>query len=221
MTPAILHAALSNVSGISMVTFTGGEPSLAPEVIEEFINICIWRKLSFSGFYIVTNGKAHNGLGRFMKAVDRLYNLADEQSACCLAVSQDQYHKRLREVQWHRYEMKDDEGNSWGEYPSYFNRIERDHDIFEPLDEGRAHKNGMGWKQPDPQKPWVVEDRDGELHVRDDNGYVYIAANGNVASNCNLSFKKIDRESKGNVLQKPLSEIIESFSIKEEVANVG
>jgi hypothetical protein len=216
MTPRILHNVLQNVSGIGTVTFTGGEPSLAPEVIEEFNNLCIWRKISVGSFYIVHNGKAHNGISRFMKAVERLYYLADEQGSCALAVSQDQYHKALRDVAWHRYYIRDEyTGESYEEFPPYFSRDSRDHSIDNILNEGRAKENQMGWEEPRTQTPWTVEEYQGEMYVQDHSGQVYIAANGNVASDCNMSFSRVDRESKGNVLTKSLTEIIDGYCIRE------
>ena len=217
MSNEVLNAALDNCSGISTVTFGGGEPSLAPEVFENFISLCIWIHISFGSFYIVTNGKAHNGLSKFMKLVDRLYDFADDKEACQLVVSQDQYHKALREVNWSRYEVKD-EKYGWEELPPYFNKKGRESDIINPLNEGRAIETGVGWKEPEQQQPFDVEEyRDGELCVRSDNAnYVYIAANGNVVSGCNMSFRRIDKESKGNVLQTSLQSIIESYCVRED-----
>jgi hypothetical protein len=93
----------------------------------------------------------------------------------------------------------------------------RDHPIEFAFDEGRAHENQLGYKPPHDQDPWdVYTDDQGTTHVRDDHGMVYIAANGNVVSNCDMSFHRIDKESKGNVLITPLPQIIESFCIPEE-----
>jgi len=86
MSREILHATMSHVDFLSSVLFTGGEPSLATEVMEDFIDLCLWRKISFGSFYVITNGKTHNGLSRFMKACDRLYSMADEQDVCGVAV---------------------------------------------------------------------------------------------------------------------------------------
>ena len=222
MTHEILIAAMRDVEYVGHVLFTGGEPSLAPEVLEWFAEEVTWRKISFGGFYVITNGKSHNGLKRFMKACDRLYYLADEQSACGVTVSQDQYHKELRVVDWQRYEMRDEYGRHYGEYPPYFAEKGRDHTIDHPFDEGRAFKNGIGYDSPHAPMPWDIDyNDDGSLHVKDDNGMVYIAANGNVVSGCNMSFRRLDKEAKGNVLTTPLPQIIESFCTPEErlVAN--
>lgn len=136
--------------------------------------------------------------------------------------SQDQYHKALRDVAWHRYEMKDETGKSYGEFPPYFDMKDRDHPIDFAFDEGRAHENQLGYKPAHGQDPWdVYTQDDGTMGVKDDHGGVYIAANGNVVSNCDMSFHRIDKESKGNVLITPLPQIIESFCVPEErlVAN--
>jgi hypothetical protein len=220
MSREVLHATMSHVDHIGSLLFTGGEPSLASEVIEDFIDICIWRKVSFGSFYVITNGKAHNGLSRFMEACNRLYAFADEQPACGVIVSQDQYHKALRDIQWHRYELKDEEtGKSYGEFPPFFDAKSRDHSIDFAFDMGRAHENQLGYKPPHEQMPWTLcEEANGSLHVFDNNGDgpVYISANGNVVSSCDQSFRVIDKESKGNVLITPLPEILKSFCTPEE-----
>lgn len=221
MSPAILNSAMRDISNISMVTFTGGEPSLATEVIEQFIDNCIWRKVSFDSFYIVTNGKTRNGFRRFLKAVDRLYQFANDQDMCGLTVSRDQFHKAEFQVDMSKFDTPiiNDNGMDtgkkyYGEHPPYFNPNIRSGEILEPIAEGRAIETGVGWRDPDMQKPWELSTySDGDTYVRDE---VYVAANGNVVSSCNMSFDRIDEESKGNVLQTPLSEIIESYSVKEE-----
>jgi len=217
MSTQVLNNTLMHISHIGMVTFTGGEPSLATEVIEQFVQTCWWRHISVGSFFMYTNGKAHNGLGRFIRACDKLYGLCDEQGACAVSISQDQYHRELRDIQWHRYEIRDEEtGYSYGEYPPYFHHTPKENYIDQPFNEGRAQTNGLGWKPPRQQKPFEVEDHNGELYIKNDDGQVFIAANGNVVSTCNLSFHRVDKESKGNVLTTPLSQIIESYCVREE-----
>ena len=56
-----------------------------------------------------------------------------------------------------------------------------------------------------------VED---EIAVKND---MYIAANGNVVTCCDFSYKRIDREAIGNVLNEPLSQIVSRY-LKAEAA---
>jgi len=75
---------------------------------------------------------------------------------------------------------------------------------------GCAHENQLYCDPAKVQKPWSIDDDYIE-------GTVYVSANGNVTSCCDMAFKRIDRESKGNVLETSLSDIIKSFSnVNEE-----
>lgn len=193
---------------ICTVTFTGGEPSLACDVIEEFINLVKWRGTTFSHFYVVTNAKTRNGFKRFLGLLDDLYGRADEQAACSLVVSQDQYHQNEHKINLWKLRGKYDE------YPPYFYADQRKDRLYNLVNEGRAHENQLSGCDPEQQRPWQCRESDGELQVMEEN--LYIAANGNVVSNCDMSFKRIDQESKGNVLQTPLEDIVRSYCVMEQ-----
>lgn len=83
--------------------------------------------------------------------------------------------------------------------------------IIHVIDDGRATANNIGTKPAEMQKPWEFEDDVVREHP------VYISANGNVTSCCDMSFRRIDKECKGNVLHTPLPEIIKSSCINSEV----
>lgn len=205
-----LHNTLHNISYISSVTFTGGEPSLVPEFFEMFNQYIIGRRIRIGWFYCVTNGMPHNRFRKFLEHLQWLHGWVDEPDQCCLEMSQDQFHPRdNRSLRL----FKDE----YDEYLPFFNPKGRTYPIPKPLNEGRARETGVGVQDPDEQRPWEVEEYDGELHVRE--GILYVAVNGNVVSNCNMSFKRVDAEHKGNVNEKPLQEIIESFCTQEEECN--
>jgi organic radical activating enzyme len=215
MTPQIIGLALADVEYISMISFTGGEPSLASEVIERFLQECLWKKITFGAFYIVTNGKTRNGWRKFMAAVDRLYSYADSPEACCLSVSRDQYHtEELYKIDLNKfYRAYDpDEGVYEAERP-YLALNSRTHPINNPLREGRAVNKYMT-DDPEQQSPWVIDEEDnGRITFPDSSSdLVYVAANGNVVSSCNMSFRRADQESKGNVLTQSLPDIIRGYS---------
>jgi len=211
MTPEIIHESMSEITSINSLTLTGGEPSLVPEVIEEVWLSLFWKKISVGFFYIVSNGLPHNKYGRFLAAVHRLYGWCDEQGACALTISKDQYHPRhkdqdrLFEKYWKRH-IGDGE-DYYGDDPAYFRPYDRKERIEQPLTEGNALKNNIGVRPAPVQNPWATDDSD----VLNE---IYISANGNVTSECNMSFHRIDKECVGNVLKTPLSSIIASFSAK-------
>lgn len=203
MSREVLHKVLSNLSYISSVTFTGGEPSLAPEVIEDFLQDVRMRGIEVGYFYVVSNGQPHNRYKRFLRALSDLYEWCAEKDACCLEVSQDQFHPGLDWRSKRQFE------NEWGEYLPFFYPKHRTGFIPEPINEGNAVKTGVGRQAPDPQKPWTVREDSIEEET------LYISANGNVTSCCDMAFKRIDTEHKGNILKTSLQEIIESFCLKD------
>lgn len=221
MSNAVIFKAMGWIDSISTLTITGGEPSLAPEVLEYLLETFRWKRTQVGAFYIVTNGMPHNRYRRFLDAVEHLYGWCDEQSACTLTVSRDQYHP-FNDNHWRnleKFEVHDENGKHWGEYPPYFYPDARNHRIERALGEGRAIKTQTGFEPQEQQKPWEL-DSVGDYVIDPE---VYISANGNVCSACNMSFDRIDAESRGNVLETSLQTIIESYSTKqpEEVQEVA
>lgn len=214
MSNEVLSRAMGFIDSVCTLTVTGGEPSLAPEVLESLINILYWRKVQVGAFYIVSNGMNHNKYRRFLTAVERLYGWCDEQDSCVLTVSRDQYHPFNDNPNKYlsKYEFRDEYGHHYGEYPPYFYPDSRNHRIERALGEGRAVKTQTGFEPQEQQTPWELNS-DGDYVI---DPLVYISANGNVTSALNMSFDRIDAEAKGNVLTKSLPDIIESYCTKQE-----
>lgn len=211
MSREVYYNTLRNVKHISGLTITGGEPSLAVDVLEELVSFMRWHKVSFDYFYVVTNGKTVRNWKKFLSVMDDLYEWADDKGSCSMTVSQDQYHREVHNLNLGKFR------DEYGEERPYMDLKARRDPIVSPLAEGRA-ANGLGWKEPEQQKPWQVTD-ESELEVYE--GDVYVSANGNVVSCCDMSFNRIDKESKGNVLVTPLSEIIRGYSIPMPLSAVG
>lgn len=213
MSNEILSRAMGFIDSICTLIVTGGEPSLAPEVLENLINILYWRKVQVGAFYIVSNGMNHNKYRRFLTAVERLYGWCDQQDSCVLTVSRDQYHP-FNDNPWKylsKFELRDEYGHHYGEYPPYFQPDERKHRMERVLGEGRAVETQTGFEPQEQQKPWEL-DAEGTYVIDPE---VYVSANGNVTSACNMSFDRIDAEAKGNVLETSLQTIIESYCTKQ------
>jgi hypothetical protein len=209
MSNDVLFKTMRSVESVCTLTVTGGEPSLAPEVLENLLQVLYWQKVSIGAFYIVSNGRNHNRYRRFLTAVERLYSWSDEKDACTLTVSRDQFHPNFDTYQQaHKFELREEEtGQPYGEFPPYFRLNERHNQIFRVLSEGRALETGWGNEAPEQQTPWELN-HTGDYVI---DPLVYVSANGNVVSCCNMSFDRIDRESKGNVLETSLPAILESY----------
>lgn len=91
-----LENLLADVTRISTVTFTGGEPFLYPRVIKSFVEICEKNEIGVGSFYIATNGiifsEKSKLSSRGLSAIIDLYNLCSENEYSMIKVSKDQYH---------------------------------------------------------------------------------------------------------------------------------
>ena len=87
-----MYNILRQVSYISSVTFTGGEPTLPSgmKVIERFMEICNELAVDVGSFYIVTNAKVWRD--KLPALINRLYNFCDDNEISHIDISGDRYH---------------------------------------------------------------------------------------------------------------------------------
>ena len=86
-----IDSLLNQVTYISDVTFTGGEPSLNVPIMEYFLNQCKEKEIGIGGFYIATNGL---NIGEdFVMFCLRMFSYCDEKEQCTVHVSNDYYHQ--------------------------------------------------------------------------------------------------------------------------------
>lgn len=90
MKPEYLDALFSKLSAVSTLCFTGGEPSLVPEVIGQALDAAEKYGVSIGNFYIATNAIAISD--EFMQVLVRLYCYCDENEISRVDWSNDEYH---------------------------------------------------------------------------------------------------------------------------------
>jgi hypothetical protein len=100
----------------------------------------------------------------------------------------------------------EDYGYKYWQDREYFHPQERKTNIIKVIDDGRAKESGYGNTKEKDQNLWEVCEHDGDFEVLDNE--VYVSANGNVTSCCDMSFKRIDEECIGNVNEDSLETII-------------
>lgn len=199
ITHEIIDRLLESVTYIGTVTFTGGEPSLNVSAIKYFIKKVEDRRISIGGFYVVTNGKIQSIA--LVKALIDLYSICEEKEVCGLVVSRDQYHDGCRTPLY--------------EALTFYQAESRDQQIPQSaiINEGRANYNGIGARDIEVRAFELDDDQDDdEIRV---NSLVYISANGNVMSDCDCSYRRIDEESKGNLLTESLDTIVTKGVVHE------
>lgn len=90
MTKKMIEEILSKVDSISMVTFTGGEPTLNLKVIRHFFETAKQMGKLPSAFWLATNGKEHQL--ELANLLLEYYPHMDEPEMCGVAVSVDTFH---------------------------------------------------------------------------------------------------------------------------------
>jgi hypothetical protein len=187
----VIDKLFEQVTSISCVTFTGGEPSLNVKAIQYFVKKATSLKISIESFYVVTNGKKVSL--PLMKTLIDLYSICGEKECCQLVVSRDQYHE---------YDGGAQETPMY-EALRFYNKEDRRTPITNPLSEGRALENGLGAGEEAKHEGFEYDEE-----YESASGIVYISSNGNVLDNCNMAFDRIDTEAIGNILTEPLKDIL-------------
>lgn len=195
-----IDKALESITDIGMITFTGGEPSLAVDRIRYIYEQIKKRGIYLGGFYVVTNGKIASR--KLMNVLIDLYILlgcADpEDYNASLVISKDQYHEQ------ELYDDKRKVADRLYKALSFYRPEDRNSDIKMLINEGRA--KGMG------QREASLDDLIVEVGTDDEptrvEGTIYINALGDVITSCDMSFESQEESKIGNVNDKPLSEIV-------------
>ena len=80
-----------HVNYISTITFSGGEPLLHPEIIEQIVVLAKKHNVAFGNFYIATNGTIR--LSEVVSTVFNLYEYCEENEISMIKISNDQFHR--------------------------------------------------------------------------------------------------------------------------------
>ena len=163
---------LEQVGEIYNVTFSGGEPSLATNIIEYFLNKCKENNTCIGSFYIATNGLDISE--RFAIACLKLYAYSDNKEMCLVQVSNDIYHANENK---YNTELLDG--------LAFFNRKfkKESSDDFNVLSEGRG-------KYINNNNPLYID----KIKTIEDfeDAYIYLNCKGNIINGCDWSYDSQD-----------------------------
>ena len=178
-----MYNLLRQVSYISSVTFSGGEPTLPSgmKVIERFMEICNELGVSVGSFYIVTNAKSWRT--KLPALINRLYNFCDDNEVSHIDISNDRYHCgdannfkwRLEEELLYNHGLEELVG------------LREDIDPSHVIGEGRGVRFGTA---PKDRETILYDEWDDELQIRE--GSIYLNCNGNVVAGCDWSYETQD-----------------------------
>ena len=181
---------LTNVESIGSLTITGGEPFLYPSRIEYIVDLIERREIPISSFFVATNGTVKSF--DIVKQLLRLYEMCKEKEFCELKISDDSYHDKSKDI--------------WCVLDGLaFARRSGDMKEEYLLSEGRAADN-----------------YDTERHVKDYGitvgndgktieGIIYVAADGNILTECDYSYANQPAHSHGNLRNASFAEIMEKL----------
>jgi len=190
MTDKIIDLTLKNISYISSVTFTGGEPSLNVHSIKYFIQRLRDLDIILGFFYIVTNGKIVSK--DLALTLLELYEMVEEPELCQFTISRDQFHDYAEAI----------EKNTIYDGLRFYAKKERPEFLEERfiINEGNAKDNQLGSKEL--AIPILeVEEFNNDLIIRDT---LYIGATGNILTTCDCSYDNEDRHILGNIYSTSL-----------------
>lgn len=237
MPDEILEKVFVQTDWVYHLSLTGGEPFLAPQVIEKMVDIIIEKKIKVGRCTTVDNGTILNDMGiRCVKALNRLgdyiYNSVwndevrndpDEGPPISISISNSIYHRNDVQKAINFYKLYagqhtavDDQGN-WETGLKDRKGVPLKHRDINSRGylkkEGRAKENNL------EHAKYIAGTYQVELNM--DEGTVYIdtgiqvCANGNVVIEDALSFESMDKTNMGNILEEPISCMIYKWNWME------
>lgn len=190
----------NNISYISGVTFSGGEPSLNIEAIDYFIEKCKRNKIDIGSFYIATNGSITSGNIEFLQVLLKLYCFCSDNEMSQVSISKSD---------WHNQNGQDEEAIERLKCLTFVE--ERGHlDYKGLLNEGKA-KEIIEYYGITKEAKNVSPDNKIILNENNEieNEYLYINCKGDIILACDLSYKRQDIHKIGNIKKNKLIELTE------------
>lgn len=193
---------LKNFEYINTLTFSGGEPALALDLIQYTLEDCSRLGIRVGNFWMATNGTVVSR--KFFDLITDWIDFCSDNEVSGIRISLDRYHEnigynldRFKELQEElKYSTKDPIYFEYSGAPDYSNLI----------NEGRAKQNYYTDRIPES-----TLELDGEYI----NGTIYLSSNGNYYSCCDLSYDTMRTKKYliGNV-KEPLEEVLIRYFTK-------
>lgn len=171
---------------IYTLTFTGGEPSLNTDLIDDILEYCKLHNIIVYNFFIATNGKEISS--KFLYTILKWYsyciecNNGWEPEITEIALSKDMYHEEINPQNERLLRSL-----------TFFSETKMtDFNEFPPIDRGRASNISNAF-----HKDYITyidcEKENDETMI---NGTIYVSANGNIVSDCDIAYDDIDNKYK-------------------------
>jgi hypothetical protein len=166
----------AKISYIDSITFTGGEPSLVPHIIEAVLSEAKRRKIGIGNFYIATNAKEVSD--KFLLVLLKLWTYCESNEISSVAVSNDGHHDY------------DEEGFKKLSALRFVGKKQEEDDELYSADSiikaGRA-----AWNYPCTRRLYMSQYEVADSSIAGD-AELYLNCQGNLIGNCNLSYEQQD-----------------------------
>lgn len=202
---AYVDKLFEQVSYISSITLSGGEPSMVPGILKQILDSAKRHNIAINGFYCATNGKVNSP--EFTLAIMEWYLYCEEKEACYVDISRDKYHDKIdtRDL----YIKALNFCGTRGEDSRYENLI----------DQGRAKINNLGtrWVKEDT---YTVEESWNSDNIVVSDGVMYLNAKGLLVKGCDWSYGNQHKHAIGHVNEVNLYEWAQSLLREQDSSDI-
>jgi len=185
-----LWSLFSQIDSISILTLTGGEPALYPEIIQKILSIAKAHQIDIGNFYIATNGTIASN--EFIKVLMDLWLYCSENAVSGVDVSNDIFHDQEWEENYEKLSILrfvgkkyNKDGHDYGDYKQI---------IAEGYGKDWGNNKHTNITIQDILKDGNIDDLEQTL----DEIEFYLNCEGNIIIGCDLSYES-QREPK-NIL---------------------
>jgi hypothetical protein len=205
MSLEVMQKTLRAFDRIDTITFSGGEPFLAVDLMRAALDECRWHSMNVGNVFIATNGSVING--KVKEIIKDWLQYTSDGELNCIRISTDQFHDPINKWPWE--ELKDELIEYMG-LKVYFEYL-KPSDTRAVIDDGFAKSNGIGNRpiRSDIEiGTWGKDNENVNLH-----GALYVNVYGDMFSTCGISYRS-QAEGKffmGNVLKESAQDIFDRF----------
>lgn len=200
MAKEIIDKTLANVRGIKNLTFTGGEPTLAVELIRYIYEVCVRNNITVNHVWCATNGKemSLDFLDVMTKFIEYTTEYYDGDEYYGVALSTDQFHEMLDEENYDFY-------RNYEYYDDCKDNLSKGKKLNYTIPEGRADINYLPTNDynhilTDCSFDGSISEELNEVDIED--GMIYVNALGEILLNCDYSFYTQEEKTQGNILKE-------------------
>lgn len=163
-----IDALMSQLGYVGDIVFTGGEPSLVPEILEYALESAKRHEVAVGSFFIATNGKKITE--DFVTACVKWYVYCEDNEITNIKLSQDDYHETAID-----FDML--------KALAFFREEEHSNSVIAM---GKAED--WGDKKPPTREGFTIYDEIDCVNV--DEGTMYLNVNGELIAGCEWSYEK-------------------------------